>query len=170
MLLKASLTSGRTVLCAQFLCSPLLGFVFASFTFGFVKYNIIVYGKYFSQRFRWYNDSLYLLDLSQTEICQTIRILAIRKRLLRSASFTSRIAFANLVVLSRATKHTYANAVRNTLVTMPAEYMPGNVLVTMPAEYTPGKVLVTMPTEYTPGKRSVKRETLKLIQSRMPSN
>ena len=36
LLLKASLRSGRPVLCALFLCFPFLSFIFASFTFGFV--------------------------------------------------------------------------------------------------------------------------------------
>jgi hypothetical protein len=34
--LKARLRSGRSVLCALFLCFPFLSFVLASFTFGFV--------------------------------------------------------------------------------------------------------------------------------------
>ena len=62
---KESLRSGRYVLCALFLRLPFSSFVFCVFYFRFCKsastwkYNIFGYGKYISQRFRCYNDSLH---------------------------------------------------------------------------------------------------------------
>ena len=76
------------MLCALFLCLPLLGFVFASFTFGFVhqlqtaEYTIFLVRKNISQWFRRYNDSLYytcLFDLSQIKVRQSRIIFATRK-------------------------------------------------------------------------------------------
>lgn len=84
--LKASLKkSGSYVLCKlcpwYTLCLFFCIFYFCTQASNSWKYTIFGYGKHISQRFRWYNDSLHwLIILSQTEIRQTNKIFATRKR------------------------------------------------------------------------------------------
>jgi hypothetical protein len=73
-LLKASLISGRSVLCALFLCFAFVSLIFASLTSGFVHQLEILFGyrQDISQRFRWYNDSLHLDRVGRYPDCHTV--------------------------------------------------------------------------------------------------
>jgi hypothetical protein len=68
--LKASLRSGRYVLCALFLCFRskcsfcVLYFRFCTPASNSWKYNILVYVKYISEWFRWYNNYYFIKQIS----------------------------------------------------------------------------------------------------------